>query len=190
MDDALVVRGRERVGQRVGDVEDPLDRQAPLGNGAVEGLALDELHGEEVDAPVLLDRKDRDDARVIEGGEGLRLAAEAVQAVGTSGHPGGQHLERHIASELRVGGAIHLAHSTDTDGGGEPIVGECASDHRASFGGCQRQHSRGVLRGRTRGGGGPLAGTGGVSAFTRGCQSGNHITRCGPTQPLRGRRAC
>ena len=56
MDDALLVRGRERVGQRVGDLEHPLDRQPPLGNGAVERLALDELHRQEVDAVRFLDR--------------------------------------------------------------------------------------------------------------------------------------
>ena len=111
MHDALVVRGGERVGQRVGDVEDPLDRQAALGNGAVEGLALDELHREEVDALGFFNREDRDDAGMIEGGQGLGLAAEALQAIRACGHPGGQHLERHVAPELRVGGAIHLAHA-------------------------------------------------------------------------------
>ena len=105
MDDAFVVRGCERVGKRVGDVEDPLDRQAALGNGAVERLALDELHGEEVDALGFLDREDRDDARMIEGGKGFGLASEALEAVGTCGHPGGQHLERHVAAESRVGRA-------------------------------------------------------------------------------------
>ena len=69
-----------------GDVEDPLDGQAALGNDAVERLALDELHRQEVDAVGFLDREDRDDARMIEGGEGFRLAPEALEAIGTCGH--------------------------------------------------------------------------------------------------------
>ena len=130
MDDALGVCGRERVGQRVGDVEHPLDRQAALGNGDVERLALDELHGEEVDALGFFDREDRDDARMIERGQGLRLAAESLQAVGVRGHPGGENLEGDLAPQLGVRGAIHLAHAAFAQLGEDAVVAEGPTDHR------------------------------------------------------------
>jgi hypothetical protein len=51
VDDALLVRRPERVGERGGDLDEPHDRQRPLGDDEVERPALDELHGQEVDAP-------------------------------------------------------------------------------------------------------------------------------------------
>ena len=94
MDDVLGVRGRERVGQRVGDVEHPLDRHAALGNPAMSSAwpsmscMVRKAH-----ALGFFDREDRDDARMIERGQGLCLAAEALQAVGVRGHPGGGESE-------------------------------------------------------------------------------------------------
>ena len=54
-------------------------RQPALGDEPVERLALDELHGQEVDAVGFLDRVDGDDAGVVERGERLRLALEALE---------------------------------------------------------------------------------------------------------------
>ena len=135
-----------------GDLEDPLDRQPALGNERVERLALDQLHREEVDAVRFLDRVDGDDARVIEGGERLGLAPEALQPLRARGHRGGQHLERHVAPELRVGGAVHLAHSARADGGGDAVVGEGAADHQAFLSVCEPRHlGRAFLGDRRRG---------------------------------------
>jgi hypothetical protein len=55
VDDALLVGGGERVGERGRDLEQPLEREPALGDDAVEGLSLDELHGQEVDAVGFLD---------------------------------------------------------------------------------------------------------------------------------------
>jgi hypothetical protein len=52
-----------------------------VGDDAVEGLSVDELHGEEVDAARFLDRVDGDDAGMVERGEGLRLALEAREPI-------------------------------------------------------------------------------------------------------------
>ena len=81
MDDALVVRGRERVGDGRADRENPVDAAAGLRHELIERLPLDQLHREEMDALGFFDREDRDDARMIEGGQGLGLAAEALQAI-------------------------------------------------------------------------------------------------------------
>ncbi len=133
MHDALVVRGCERVGEGRGTPDHAVHRHPALGDEAVEGLAFDKLHGEEVNALGFFNREDRDDAGMIEGGQGLGLAAEALQAIRVCGHRGRQHLERHVAAELRVGGAIHLAHAAGSDSCRDAVVGECPADHEAPF---------------------------------------------------------
>ena len=91
MDDALLVRGGQRVGEGRGDLEEPFDREPAFRQHAIERLPLDELHREEVDfflltgrrlRPRLLDGVDGDDAGVIEGGEGLGFALESREAFG------------------------------------------------------------------------------------------------------------
>ena len=49
MDDAPLVRRAQSVGDRGGDLEEPLQIQLLPGHQPVESLALNELHGEEVD---------------------------------------------------------------------------------------------------------------------------------------------
>jgi hypothetical protein len=45
-----------------------------------------------------------------------------------------QHLEGNVAAELRIGGAVHLAHPADADRSGDAVVGERPTDQEASFG--------------------------------------------------------
>jgi len=87
-------------------------------------LPLDELDDEEVDAVGFLDRVGADYTGVVEGGEGLCLAPEALQALGARSHLGWQHLERDLAPELRVGGAVDRTHPAGADRGGDPVVSE------------------------------------------------------------------
>ena len=61
--------------------------------------------------PRLLDGVDGDDAGMIEGGEGLGFALESREAFGVVPERGRQDFQRDVAAELRVGGAIHLAHA-------------------------------------------------------------------------------
>ena len=111
MHDAFLVSGGERIGQRAGDFDDLLRLGAACGNQAIERLAFDQLHGDEVDVVGFLDRIDGHDVGVIERGDGASLALEAGEAVGIASHRGGQNFERDIAAELGVGGAIHFSHA-------------------------------------------------------------------------------
>ena len=77
----------------------------------IERPAFDELHRQKVDAVDLLDGVDRDDGRMIDRRDRTGLAPEAIQHLVTRGQFGGQHLDRDIAIEARVVGAVHLAHS-------------------------------------------------------------------------------
>ena len=134
VDDALVVSRGERLGERGGDLEDPVHREPALGDQPVERLTLDELHRQEVDAVRFLDRVHTDDAGMVESGERLRLAPEALEPLRARGHLGRQHLERDVAAELRVGGAVHLAHPAGAERGGDAVVGEGPADREAHSG--------------------------------------------------------
>ncbi|MFO0751107.1 MAG: hypothetical protein U1F43_36350 [Myxococcota bacterium] len=73
--------------------------------------AAHELHG--VDDGAVgpgLERVHRHDARVLEARGGARLEAEAARGAGVVGEVGAEPLQRHLAPEVDVLGAQHLAH--------------------------------------------------------------------------------
>ena len=124
MHDPFVVRRGERLGKSVGDLDDLLDGKAARGNAVFQRLPLDQFHGQKMDAVGFLDRVERDDVRVVEGGDGAGFALEARQAFRIARHFGRQHLESDVTAEFGVGGAIHLAHAAGADRGGDPVMGE------------------------------------------------------------------
>jgi hypothetical protein len=116
MYDAFLVRRRQRVSQGTGNLNDLPDREAASGNQAVQWLPFDQLHRQEVDAVAFLHRVDSDNVRVVELGKRLCLTAKAAQSLRIVRHLGGQHLERYVPAQFRVGGAIDLAHAARTEG--------------------------------------------------------------------------
>ena len=101
----------------------------PLG----EVLAGDELHRQEVRGRAVGERRaleavDVRDVGVVERGQQLRLALEAGEALGILRQLGRQHLDRDVASELRVSGAVDLPHTSRAEGSGESVVGEVLPD--------------------------------------------------------------
>ena len=109
-------------------VDHPPTGSPPSRNQAIERLALHQLHREEAHAAGLLDRVDGDDVRVIERGDGLGLALEALRGARGRGHVGGQHLERDVAPSFVSVGAIDFAHPAGADGSGDPVVRERGAD--------------------------------------------------------------
>ena len=59
---------------------------------------------------------------MVQRGERLRFALEAGEALRILRERLGQHLDRHLAPERGVGGAIDLAHAAGAEGG-EDFVG-------------------------------------------------------------------
>ena len=76
----------------------------------------------------LLEPVDRRDVRVVERGEQVRLAPEAAEPLGVVRHLRRQHLDRDVAPERRVGGAVDLAHAAGADGRRDPVVRQCPSN--------------------------------------------------------------
>ena len=129
MDDPLLVRGFERLGdlcghrQRVGQ----RDRAArdPLG----QVLALDEFHDQRRDTVGFFGAVDRGDVWMIQRGQQASLAVEARAPPGIDAEDLGQNLDRDVAAELRVVGAIDLPHPAGAQELNDPI----RTDRRPRF---------------------------------------------------------
>jgi len=64
---------------------------------------------------------------VVEGGEEMGLALEAGEAVGVPGDLGRKRLDRHIAPELRVLGAVDLSHPPGPEGSQDLVGAEAVA---------------------------------------------------------------
>jgi hypothetical protein len=76
-----------------------------------EVLAFEELGDDVRGALVRAHVEDRQDVRVVEGGNGAGLALEEGETLRVSGHLHREHLDRHVAPETRIQGAVHLPHA-------------------------------------------------------------------------------
>ena len=92
MDDPLLVRGLERLGDLAGDGESLFEREGAALQPLGEILSLDELHDEGADSARLLEAVDRGDVRVLELGEELRFALEAREASASAANASGRTL--------------------------------------------------------------------------------------------------
>jgi len=78
MGDATLLRRGERVGDVDADPQQAIERDTATRNRLTKRPAVHELHRQEQPSAVFLDGMDRDDAGMIEGGDGLRLALETL----------------------------------------------------------------------------------------------------------------
>ena len=78
-------------------------------------LAANQLHGDVGATVDLADLVNDGDVRMLERGGGLRLLDEAPTPIGVVGQIVGQDLERDIAIQPRVGGAVDNAHAAAAD---------------------------------------------------------------------------
>ena len=129
MDDAMVVRRFECLGDLSGDGQRIVEWKCALGNSLREGDALDELHHERASVVPGIARRLHGsvhgrDAGMVEGRERPRLALEARLTVWIAGEGVRQHLDRHLAVQARVDGTIHGAHSIGPEDAADFIVAE------------------------------------------------------------------
>src|SRR5439155_22312601 len=99
-----------------------------------QGSAVDVLHRQEVRLSSVLDRIDGDDVRVIERGHGLRLALEALAAIGLRGERRRKNFDRDGPLEASVLGEIHLAHAAAAERLRDPVMIQNGSDHERAVG--------------------------------------------------------
>jgi hypothetical protein len=115
MYDSLLVCVLETLGDLGADFPGVLKRHRPL-----RRIALNELHNE----ASFFDAVDRSDVKIIERRQNLRLALEAGEPFGIFSERRRQHLDRDIALELGIAGAIYLTHAAAADQRQDPVLAQ------------------------------------------------------------------
>ena len=115
MDDAAGMRMGERGGDGRTESARLVPGERPAGNDRVQALSLDELEHEDGLPAVLEDVVEPHDIRVLEPGEGRRLAFEARAELRVVRDPRMEDLEGHLAPEALVVRAPDDAHATPTE---------------------------------------------------------------------------
>ena len=116
MDDALLVRGLERLGDLPRDRQRVFQREPPARDDHREILALDELHHQSGPLASASGRKIHDaidlrDVGMVQRGQRLRLACETREPIGIAREELRQDLDRDVAIEPGVARAEHFPHS-------------------------------------------------------------------------------
>ena len=116
VDDAMGVR----VLQRLADLRGVVQRlsgaeYAVLCHALLERLALDELHDDILRLSAVADIVDRDDIRLREHGDRVRLRLEAVFQLGVRRHLIAQDLDGDIAVQLVAHGLVNDRHAAAAD---------------------------------------------------------------------------
>jgi hypothetical protein len=133
MHDAFLVRRLQGVGNLARDGESLVARERSACDALGQCVALNEFHDER-GGPVRVHTVDLRDVRVIERGHSARLAFEAHQPLGIKGEPIRHDLEGNVSVQRRVTGAVHLAHTADSDDGDDLMSANASA-------GCER-HGR------------------------------------------------
>jgi hypothetical protein len=110
VDHAPRVGGAERVRDRDREAQGLAQAHSLARDEGIEGLPGHELHHDEVDPVRGLDLVDGDDVGVVERGGRAGLVYEAGAAGRIREPIRGEDLDRHLAPESGVGGAVDLAH--------------------------------------------------------------------------------
>ena len=110
VNDALLVRRRQALRHVRRVLGGLAHAERPVAQPRAHRLALEQLRHHVQALPLLSGVVDGDDVGVRERGDRLRLRLEAGQRVGVLEEVLGQHLDRHVALEPGVAGAVDLPH--------------------------------------------------------------------------------
>ena len=122
VDDALLMRGFERLGDLFRDGQRFVQRNGTVSNAVSERRSFDQFHHERDGAIRLLEAVNVGDVRMIQGCEDFRFTPESGQPLGIAGERCRQDLDGDFAFEVRVARAIHLAHAARAEQG-DDLVG-------------------------------------------------------------------
>jgi hypothetical protein len=128
MNDAGLVRGFDRFGNLPRQGQRLVERDRTARDARAEILALDQFHHQRAGAGRrgarrrgVLEPVDAGDVGMVERGERARLALESHQPIGIVRERLRQDLERDIAPEPGVAGAIDLAHAAGANDGDDLV---------------------------------------------------------------------
>jgi hypothetical protein len=130
MDDSLLVRGHERLADLARNGECDGDRKRSTVEPIGQRRSLDQLEDQGSDAVRFFQAVDGADVRVIECGERPRFTREARAPFGVGGEVRREDLDRDVAPELVVAGAVDLAHPAGAERGDDCVGANPAIDHR------------------------------------------------------------
>ena len=122
MDDALVVRGLERLGDLPRDVERLRRRERTAVDTDAQRFAVEQLQNQ---ADAAFDNRhleDADDAGMRQRGNGASFALEAFANLGVAGRLVRQHLDGDRAIEPQIAGAEHFAHAASTQAAADLVL--------------------------------------------------------------------
>ena len=128
MDETHLVGRRESLGRFVGNADDLVERQGPSLNAVCERLPLDQLHHDQRRIAHVFDAEDLADEGVIQRRGGTGLAQESLPLPAVVAELGEQCLDRHVAPEHGVPGAIHRSHASLAEEGQDVVGADRPSD--------------------------------------------------------------
>ena len=137
VDDPLLVRGFERLGNLLRDRQCLVERDRAACDPLRQVVALDQLHDEGVNVTRLFESVNDGDVGMVQRRQGPGFTLEAREPLGVVRERLGQDLDRDIAVQRRITRLIHLAHAAladlcgdfvdaETRAGGE---GQCQLDY-------------------------------------------------------------
>ena len=124
MDDALLVRGIQGLGDLTRDRQGVFQRNRATSDPIGQGVALDQLEDQRVGLAAVLESINRRDVWMVERRQHLRLPAEAGEALRLQRECRSNHFQRDVAIELGIARAIHLAHAAGAERGENLIRAE------------------------------------------------------------------
>ena len=115
MDDPFVVRRGQALRDLRADLGGFARRKRPPREPGPERLAVDQLGDGVAQSPFFAHVEERDDVRVREGSDGPRLLLEPLDVFGIGCEGRRKDLDRDVAAEARVRGAVDLAHAAPSE---------------------------------------------------------------------------
>jgi len=106
----VAVRLVQRVRDLRAESQNLFKRQTAFLEALGEGFAFDAFHDKVVHTVLMPDIVEDADMRVIQAGDGLGFALEALLASGIGGEMSGENLDGYCPLKTRVPSSIHLAH--------------------------------------------------------------------------------
>ncbi len=129
MNDALAVRGVQRIGNLDRQVEKQLALERLASDLVFQSHAIEKLHGDERASFVIADLVDGADVGMVQRRGGARLAAKTFERLRILRDFVRQEFERDEASKVGVLGLVHHTHSTAAQLADDAVVRDRRVNH-------------------------------------------------------------